>query len=58
VKINAEHALAAPSTHGDMLSAADVDESEWEMMYPHFLQEGLVDRSDCVKKKMFNVLYL
>jgi hypothetical protein len=36
---------------GGTLPAADFDESEWEIMYPRFVEEGLVDHSNRVNKK-------
>jgi hypothetical protein len=38
-----------PSWRGGRFSAADFDEAEWEIMYPHFV-EGLVDPPECMKK--------
>jgi hypothetical protein len=32
-------------------SATDFNSSEWEIMYPHFIEEGLIDPSDRVIKK-------
>jgi hypothetical protein len=43
VKINAECALAAPSPRGGALSTTDFDPTKWEIMYPCFVEEGLVD---------------
>jgi hypothetical protein len=37
---------SAPSLLDGLLSAIDFDQSEWEIMYPHFEEEGLVDPSD------------
>jgi hypothetical protein len=51
VKINAERALAAPTPRGGSLSAADFDKSEWETIYPIFVEEGLVVPSKCVNMK-------
>jgi hypothetical protein len=42
-KINVEHALALPTPCGSSLLPADFDRSEWEIMYPLFVAEGLVD---------------
>jgi hypothetical protein len=50
-KIDAECALAAPTLRGGSLSTADFDKSEWEIIYPLFVEEGLVDPSVCVTKK-------
>jgi hypothetical protein len=35
---------------GDSLSTADFDRSEWEIMYPLFVVEGLVDPSEHVNR--------
>jgi hypothetical protein len=51
VKINAERTLVALSPCGGTLSAADFNQSEWEIIYPRFVEEGLVHPSDGVKKK-------
>jgi hypothetical protein len=40
---------AVPSWRGGHFLAADFDEAEWEIMYPHFV-EGLVDPPECMKK--------
>jgi hypothetical protein len=37
--------------HGGQLSTADFDQSEWEILYPHFVEEGLVDPSNRANKK-------
>jgi hypothetical protein len=46
VKINAKCTLDVPSPHDGPL-----DQSKWEIMYPHFVKEGLIGPSDCVNKK-------
>jgi hypothetical protein len=51
VKINAERALVASSLHDGVLFAADFDQYEWEIMYPRFVEEGLVGPSVHVNKK-------
>jgi hypothetical protein len=51
MKIDAERALAAPTSHGGLLSTANFDKSEWEIMYPLFIEEGLVDSSERVNGK-------
>jgi hypothetical protein len=43
--------LNVPSPHGGQLSAADFDQLEWEIMYPRFIDEGLVDPSNRANKK-------
>jgi hypothetical protein len=50
-KIDAERALAVPTPRGGSLSTADFDKSEWEIMYPSFVEEGLVGPSECVNRK-------
>jgi hypothetical protein len=49
-KINTDYTLAAPSLCDGVLSTADFNRSEWEIMYPRFV-EGLVGPSNCVIKK-------
>jgi hypothetical protein len=51
MKIDAERALAVPTPCGGSLSAIGFDKSEWEIMYPLFVEEGLVGPSDCVNRK-------
>jgi hypothetical protein len=48
MKIDAEHALVAPTPRSGLLYTADFDRSEWEIMYPLFVEEGLVDSSERV----------
>jgi hypothetical protein len=50
-KIDAEHALAVPTPCSGSLSATDFDKSEWEIMYPLFVEEGLVGPSECASRK-------
>jgi hypothetical protein len=50
-KIDAERGLAAPMLRGGLLSTADFDKNKWEIMYPHFVKEGLVDPSEHVNRK-------
>jgi hypothetical protein len=51
MKIDARRALAVPLPRGGSLSTADFDKSEWEIMYPLFIEEGIVDPSECVNRK-------
>jgi hypothetical protein len=51
MKIDAERALAAPSSRGGSLSATNFDKSEWEIMYPLFVEEGLIDSSESLNGK-------
>jgi hypothetical protein len=51
VKISTECVLAMPSWLGDTFSAVDFDQSEWEIVYPHFVEEGLVDPFGRVNRK-------
>jgi hypothetical protein len=37
--------------HGGLLSAANSDKYEWEIMYPRFVEEGLVDAFEHVNRK-------
>jgi hypothetical protein len=50
-KIDAKRALVTPTLRGGSLSVADFDKSEWEIMYPLFVEEGLVGPSECVNRK-------
>jgi hypothetical protein len=44
--VHVELALEIPASRGDSLSATDFERSEWEIMYPPFVAEGLVDPSE------------
>jgi hypothetical protein len=44
-KVDADHALAASAPCDGSLSIADFDKLEWEILYPLFVAEGLVDPS-------------
>jgi hypothetical protein len=50
-KVDAECASATPLLRDGPILAADFDLSEWEIMYPHFVEEGLVDPPGHVNKK-------
>jgi hypothetical protein len=50
-KIDAERALAVRTPHGGSLWASYFDRSEWEIMYPLFVMEGLIDPSERVSRK-------
>jgi hypothetical protein len=43
----------APMARDGSLSAAGFDKTEWEIMYPLFVVEGLVDPSGCVSQKRY-----
>jgi hypothetical protein len=45
-----DRALVLLSPCGGLISAADFDRSEWEIVYPLFVAEGLVDPSDHVDR--------
>jgi hypothetical protein len=49
--IVAKRALAAPTPRGGLLSATDFEKSEWEIMYPLSVEEGLIGPSEYVNKK-------
>jgi hypothetical protein len=51
MKIATEYALAMPIPCGGSLSAADFDRSEWEILHPLFVEEGLIDPSERVSRK-------
>jgi hypothetical protein len=46
---------AMPPIHDGPLSAADFDASEWEIMFPRFIEEGLVDGPDQRTNEKFDV---
>jgi hypothetical protein len=50
-EIDTRHGLVKPMLRGGSLCATDFDKSEWEIMYPLFVEEGLVDPSECVNRK-------
>jgi hypothetical protein len=50
-KIDIECTFAAPTPHGGSLSASDFDKSKWEIMYPLFVEEGLVGPFECVNRE-------
>jgi hypothetical protein len=41
----------APLLDGGLLSTTDFDQSKWEIMYPRFVEEGLVDPLGHANKK-------
>jgi hypothetical protein len=47
----AESASVAPLLCSGLFSAANFYQSEWEVIYLHFVEEGLVDPPGCVNKK-------
>jgi hypothetical protein len=51
MKVDAERALVVPILRGGSISAADFDRSEWEIKYPLFVEEGLIDPSKHVSQK-------
>jgi hypothetical protein len=51
MKVDAECAFATLVSRGGSLCAADFDKSAWEIMYPLFVEEGLVAPSECVRWK-------
>jgi hypothetical protein len=51
VKVDIDRALVAPAARDGSLSAADFARSKWEIMYPLFVAEGLVDTSTHVNRK-------
>jgi hypothetical protein len=51
MNIDVERALAAPPSYGGLLFTANFDKSEWEIMYPLFVEEGLVDSFVRVNRK-------
>jgi hypothetical protein len=51
MKVDVDRALAASAPCDGSLSTTDFDKSEWEIMYPHFVVESLVDPSACVIRR-------
>jgi hypothetical protein len=51
VKVDIEHTLVAPVARSGTLSAADFDQSEWKLIYPCFVEEDLVNPSNCVNRR-------
>jgi hypothetical protein len=45
-KTAARGCAVTPSLAGSSLSAMDFDKSEWEIMYPRFVESGLVASSE------------
>jgi hypothetical protein len=50
-KIVVETSSAMPLLHDGPLLTTNFDLSEWEIMYPHFVEDGLVDPPGCANKK-------
>jgi hypothetical protein len=48
MKIDTGRALETPKPPGGSLSVANFSRSEWEIMYPLFVKEGLINPSECV----------
>jgi hypothetical protein len=46
--VDVERTLAAPPPRGGSLSTSNFDRSEWEIMFPLFVMEGLIDLSRCL----------
>jgi hypothetical protein len=51
MKVDVDRALAASAPCDGSLSTTDFDKSEWEIMYPHFVVESLIDPSACVIRR-------
>jgi hypothetical protein len=49
-KVNVECSLEMPAPRGGSLLTTNFDRSEWEIMYPFFVVEGLVDPSEHVNR--------
>jgi hypothetical protein len=45
MKVDVNRALGAPVPRDGSLSTVDFDKFEWEIVYPLFVAEGLVDPS-------------
>jgi hypothetical protein len=50
-KVDVNRALGAPTPRDGSLLATDFDKSEWEIMYPLFVAEGLIDPSVHVNRR-------
>jgi hypothetical protein len=50
-KVDVNRALGAPTPRDGSLLAADFDKSEWKIMYPLFVAEGLIDPSVRVNRR-------
>jgi hypothetical protein len=50
MKTDTGHPLVVPTPCGGSLSAADFDRSEWEIMYPLFVEGGLINPSKHVNR--------
>jgi hypothetical protein len=50
-KVDIDRALATTTVLKGQMSAADFARSEWEIMYPLFVAEGLIDTSARVNRK-------
>jgi hypothetical protein len=51
MKVDIDCALAATAAHDGPLLAVGFARSEWEIVYPLFVAEGLVDTSARVNRK-------
>jgi hypothetical protein len=51
MKVDIGHTLAAPVDHHGPLLVVGFARSEWEIMYPLFVAEGLIDTSTRVNRK-------
>jgi hypothetical protein len=51
MKVDVNRALGAPAPRDGSLSTTDFDKFEWEIVYPLFVAEGLVDPSMRVNRK-------
>jgi hypothetical protein len=43
MKVDVDHALAESTPYGGSVSTADINKSEWKIMCPLFVAEGLID---------------
>jgi hypothetical protein len=57
-KMSARGSAAMPSLPCDSLSAVNFDKSKWEIMYPHFVESGLIALSERTDDGMMDVLYV
>jgi hypothetical protein len=51
MKVDAKCALAVATPRSGLVSTTNFHRYEWQIMYPLFIEEGLVGPSECVNRK-------
>jgi hypothetical protein len=51
MKVDAKCSLAVATPRSGLVSTTNFDRYEWQIMYPLFIEEGLVGPSECVNRK-------